>query len=436
MITQGLKRLKKKFPGSNTDVKLRPGFLFLTACCIAASTAQAGNRPAWRGPNANGVADPGQSPPLVWSDSENVIWKTPVPGRGHSTPIVVGSRIFLTSADESEKVQSVLCFERESGKPLWKTAVHRGGFPEKLHKKNTSATPTSACDGERVFATFNNGGGIFLTALDLNGKQLWQVRTGDFRSRYPYGYGASPTLYKSLVIVVSEFEKDGFLAAFDRKSGKEVWRTPRADVSSYSSPIVGKVDGRDLLLISGNQQIAGYDPQTGKPLWSVPGATPVTAGTVTWENDLVFASGGFPKKETAAIKVREGGAAAAPFWKNGERCYEQSMLVHDGHLYAVNDNGIAICWRVKDGEEQWKHRLSGPISAAPTLANGHLYASVERGITYVFKADPKKFELVAENTLGDEAFATPVICDGRIYLRVAENSGGKRQEWLYCIGTE
>ncbi|MDC0276585.1 PQQ-binding-like beta-propeller repeat protein, partial [Verrucomicrobiales bacterium] len=108
--------------------------------------------------------------------------------------------------------------------------------------------------------------------------------------------------------------------------------------------------------------------------------------------------------------------------------------VHDGHLYAVNDNGIAICWRVQDGEEQWKHRLSGPISASPTLANGHIYASVERGITYVFKADPEKFEFVAENMLGNEAFATPVICDGRIYLRVAENSGGKRQEWLYCIG--
>lgn len=417
-------------------MKRQPWFFFLMVYCVIAPAAQAGDWPAWRGPNANGVADSAQSPPLVWSDSENVMWKTPVPGRGHSTPIVMGSHIFLTSADKSEEVQSVLCFDRESGKQLWKTEVHRGGFPEKLHKKNTSATPTPACDGERVFATFNNGGGIFLTALDLKGKQLWQVRTGDFRSRYPYGYGASPTLFKSLVIVVSEFEKNGFLAAFDRESGKEVWRTPRADVSSYSSPIVGKVDGRDLLLISGNKQVAGYDPQTGKPLWSVPGATQVTAGTVVWENDLVFASGGFPDKETAAIKVSEGGTAAAPLWKNGERCYEQSMLVHDGHLYAVNDNGIAICWRVHDGEEQWEHRLSGPISASPTLANGHLYASVERGITYVFKADPRKFELVAENTLGNEAFATPVICDGRIYLRVAENSGGNRQEWLYCIGNK
>ncbi|MDA7673501.1 PQQ-binding-like beta-propeller repeat protein, partial [Verrucomicrobiales bacterium] len=404
-------------------MKRQPWFFFLMVYCVIAPAAQAGDWPAWRGPNANGVADSAQSPPLVWSDSENVMWKTPVPGRGHSTPIVMGSHIFLTSADKSEEVQSVLCFDRESGKQLWKTEVHRGGFPEKLHKKNTSATPTPACDGERVFATFNNGDGISLTALDLKGKQLWQVRTGDFRSRYPYGYGASPTLYKSLVIVVSEFEKDGFLAAFDRESGKEVWRTPRADASSYSSPIVGKVDGRDQLLISGNNKVAGYDPQTGKPLWSVPGGPLVTAGTVVWENDLVFASGGFPDKETAAIKVSEGGTDAAPLWKNGERSYEQSMLVHDGHLYAVNDNGIAICWRVQDGEEQWKHRLSGPISASPTLANGHIYASVERGITYVFKADPEKFEFVAENMLGNEAFATPVICDGRIYLRVAENSG-------------
>nr|AOE10935.1 conserved hypothetical protein [uncultured bacterium] len=417
-------------------MKRQPWFFFLMVYCVIAPAAQAGDWPAWRGPNANGVADSAQSPPLVWSDSENVMWKTPVPGRGHSTPIVMGSHIFLTSADKSEEVQSVLCFDRESGKQLWKTEVHRGGFPEKLHKKNTSATPTPACDGERVFATFNNGDGISLTALDLKGKQLWQVRTGDFRSRYPYGYGASPTLYKSLVIVVSEFEKDGFLAAFDRESGKEVWRTPRADASSYSSPIVGKVDGRDQLLISGNNKVAGYDPQTGKPLWSVPGGPLVTAGTVVWENDLVFASGGFPDKETAAIKVSEGGTDAAPLWKNGERSYEQSMLVHDGHLYAVNDNGIAICWRVQDGEEQWKHRLSGPISASPTLANGHIYASVERGITYVFKADPRKFELVAENTLGNEAFATPVICDGRIYLRVAENSGDNRQEWLYCIGNK
>ena len=415
------------------------------ACCICVGVcvgvsvpaAQADDWPVWRGPNGNGVADPGQAPALVWSsDSPHVIWKTPVPGRGNSTPIVIGSRIFLTSADESAKVQSVLCFDRESGKPLWKSAVHQGGFPEKIHKKNTYATPTPASDGERVFAIFNNGGGIFLTALDLEGKQLWQVPTGDFRSRYPYGYGASPTLYESLVIVVSEFEQDGFLAAYDRKSGQEIWRTPRAAVSSYSSPIVAEVDGRDLLLISGNQQIAAYDPRSGQALWSVAGATPVTAGTVVWENDLVFASGGFPDKQTAAIKVGAGGADAAPLWKNDERCYEQSMLVDDGHLYAVNDNGIAICWRVQDGREQWKHRLSGPISASPILANGHIYASVERGITYVFKADPEKFELVAENTLGDEAFATPVICGGRIYLRVAANSGGKRQEWLYCIGNK
>lgn len=316
----------------------------------------------------------------------------------------------------------------------WKTEIHRGGFPEDLHRKNTHATPTPASDGEHVFVVFNNGGGITLSALDFEGNQLWQVRTGDYRSRYPYGYGASPLLYDSLVIVSSEFENGGYLAAFDRETGEEVWRTSR-EISSYSSPIVGNVKGRDLLLISANKQISAYDPLTGRQIWAAPAATQVTAATVIWEDDLVFASGGFPEKATGAVKLSEGGTDAAPLWTNGEKCYEQSMLVRDGYVYAVNDGGIALCLRAQDGKEMWKERLGGgPISASPILANGSIYATVERGITYVFRANPEKFELVAENALGDETFATPAVVDHRLFIRIAENTGEGRQEWLYCLG--
>jgi outer membrane protein assembly factor BamB len=403
---------------------------------LAAESLRADDWPAWRGPHGNGTADPDQEPPISWSETSSVIWKSPVPGRGHSSPVLSGDHIFLTTADEGEKTQSVLAFDRNSGNQLWQTEVHRVGLPDKLHRKNTHATPTPACDGERVFAVFNNGDGITLSALDLDGKLLWQVRTGDYRSRYPYGYGASPLLHGSLVIVASEFETDGYLAAFDRETGKEIWRTTR-EISSYSSPIVGKVAGRDLLLISANQQISAYDPLTGQFVWSAPGATQVTAATVIWEDNLVFASGGFPGKTTSAVQVTDGGTKAAALWSNDQRCYEQSLLVHDGYLYAVNDGGIAICWRARDGREMWKERLGGgPISASPILANGHIYATVERGITYVFKADPGAFELVAENTLGNETFATPAIVDHRIFIRVAENTGDERREWLYCIGAE
>lgn len=384
----------------------------------------------WRGPNGNGVAATGEQPPTVWSPTKNVLWKTNLPGRGHSSPIVVGDRIILTTADESQQQQAVLCLDRNTGQPLWTQVASRGGFHKKIHGKNTHASPTPACDGETIFALFPHHDDVQLIALDMKGKPRWQIKVGGYvPKKYSFGYAASPTLYKDLVIVASEYE-GGFIAAFSKAEGKEKWRMPRTNNISWSSPIVANMSGKDQLLITGADKFNSYDPNTGKLLWSTPCIAAATCGTAVWENGLVFGSGGYPKKETVAIKADGSGKVV---WRNKESCYEQSMLVHQGHVYAITDRGFAFCWNAANGEEMWKGRLGGAVSASPIIAGGHIYATNERGNQFVIKANPNKFELVASNQLGHEGFATPTICGNRIYVRTAVTVNGQRQEVLYCI---
>ena len=175
---------------------------------------------AWRGPNANGVAEADQTFPTQWDATQNILWKSLIPGRGHSSPIVVGDRIFLTTADDQTQVQSLLCYDRATGKPLGKADVNQGGFNPKIHNKNSHATPTPASDGERVFVVFNHHNGVQLTAFNTRGNRLWQQNAGGFLPQaYQFGFAASPLLYGSTVIVSSEFESAGFLAAFDSETG-------------------------------------------------------------------------------------------------------------------------------------------------------------------------------------------------------------------------
>ncbi|QDU92868.1 outer membrane protein assembly factor BamB family protein [Lignipirellula cremea] len=390
-----------------------------------------GDWPHWRGPNDNSVAD-GPAPPTSWDETQNVVWKTPVPGRGHSSPTVFGDFLYLATADEQAQTQSVVCFDRNTGKQLWQTIVGRGGFP-KIHNKNTHASQTVACDGERLFITFLGNDRIDLTALSLDGKQLWQKTVGPFQPKaYKYGYSASPLIYKETVIVVGDCDTGSFLTAFNRRSGEVVWQGKRPATLSWSSPIVATIAGRDQLLLSGGGMVSSYDPATGRGLWQTEATTAATAGTMVWEGDYVFASGGYPKAETVCVKADGSGRVV---WSNNAKCYEQSLLVHDGYLYAVTDPGVAYCWKASDGQEMWKTRLQGPISSSPVLAGGNIYAADERGTMFVFRADPSKFELVAQNQLGDEMFATPTICDGQIFLRVAQSGAGGRRETLYCIGS-
>jgi len=389
--------------------------------------------PWWRGPSRNGIASAAPVP-VRFSESSGIVWKASVPGRGHSSPIVVGDRVFLSTADERRQIQSVLAYDRQTGKEVWQSEISRGGFPARNHPKNTEATPTIASDGEHLFVTFFHHGQIQITALDRNGKTVWQKTAGPFDPRrYEYGYAPSPLIYRDWVIIAVEYDGPSFLMALDCADGREAWRTSRPSNITFSSPVVGKVAGKDQLLLSGSDQVVSYDPNTGKQLWATAGTTAATCGTLVWDGDIVIASGGYPKAETIAVN---GDGRGQVLWKNNQQCYQQSLLATQGYVYAFTDKGVLYCWRGTDGQEMWKQRLQGPASASPVLAGGHIYWANELGTLYVFKSNPKKFDLVAENRIGNEAFASPAICGGQVFLRVAHRAGDKRDEMLYCFGQD
>jgi len=386
--------------------------------------------PWWRGPNRNGIAAADQKPPLTWSETENVVWKSPVPGKGHGSPIVVGEQVYLQTAEYDREVQSVLCFDRKTGEKLWQAEVHRGGFEKKGNEKSTLANSTPACDGERVFVNFLNAGAIHTTALTREGKQLWQTRITDYVLHQ--GFSSSPALYDSLVIVSADTKGGaGAIAGLERATGKLVWKQARPKLPNYTSPIILKIAGKDQVLFSGCDLVTSFDPLTGQVLWETKGSTEECVTSTVTDGTHIYTSGGYPKNHLAAVKADGSGKVA---WENSSRVYVPSMLVRDGHLYATLDAGVAMCWKSDTGEEKWKGRLGGTFSSSPVLVGEHILATNEEGKTYVFKANPNVFELVGENQLGNIVFATPTICGSRIYHRVATQTEGQRQEWLYCLG--
>lgn len=388
---------------------------------------------SWRGPHGNGVADAGQSLPVEWSETKHVQWKVPVPGRGHSTPIVVGDRVFLTTARENERTQSVLCYSFSSGDLLWEKVLVEGKLPERIHKKNTHASPSVASDGKRIFALFFVAGDrLHLFSLDLNGNELWRKDAGRFYPERHFGYGSSPLLAGGNVVVSAESEGEGFIAAFDADIGKEVWRTGRtAERSSYGSPVLADINGSAQIVLNGADRVASYDPENGHELWSVPGGDPLIANSVLWKDGVVFASGGYPGIETWAIDVEKQKA----IWSSPAKCYEQSMLLVGDYLYGVAEGGLVHCWDIADGNLRWRERLpKGPESASLVLAGGYLFHANEEGKVFVIRPNPDKLELIGENQLGDEIFASPVICRDRILIRSARYVGESRSETLYSIG--
>jgi len=392
-------------------------------------TYAAADWPWWRGPNRNGVADASQKPPLKWSETENVLWKSPVPGRGHGSPTVVGDQVFLATADHQEEIQSVLCYHRQTGERLWQTPVQRGGFEKKGNAKSSLASSTPACDGQRLFINFLHEGAIYTTALSREGKILWQTKVTDYVLHQ--GFGSSPAVYESLVIVSADNKGTGVIAALDRSSGKVVWKQGRPKAPNYASPIILSVAGREQLLMTGCDLVTGLDPLTGKKLWEIAGSTTECVTSTVTDGERIFTSGGYPKNHLAAVSADGSGKIV---WENKTRVYVPSLLVHGGHLYGVLDAGIAACWKCDTGEEVWTGRLGGTFSASPILVGEHIFATNESGRTFIFKATPKAFDLVGENKLGNEVLATPTICGGRIYMRVATQNKGQRQEMLYCLG--
>jgi outer membrane protein assembly factor BamB len=403
----------------------------LTAVFPSTPSAEAGDWPWWRGPDRNGVAGAEQDPPLEIGESSSIKWSADLPGRAHGSPCVVGDKVYIaTATEDDDQIQSLVCLDRATGKQLWSTELHKGGYTQKSNKKASWASTSPACDGERVYLSLFSHDAVHTSALDLSGKILWQTKITDYKIHQ--GYAASPALYENLVIVAADNKKDGALAALDRKTGNIVWKVKRGPKENYPSPIILKVGGKAQLFLTGVNKVSSYDPLTGKANWEIEGATTECVTSTVTDGTHIYSSGGYPKNHVAAYKA--DGSRTEPVWEVKEKVYVPSMLIHGDHLYAVMDNGVAICWNSATGEEMWKERLGGNYSASPILVGENIYAASESGEVFIFEASPKGLNVLAKNKVGSEIFATPVICDSEIYLRVANYQGETRSEQLVCFG--
>jgi outer membrane protein assembly factor BamB len=404
-------------------MKLAPLFLAAFATSIFAA-----DWPAWRGPAGDGHAAAGQKLPVKWSESENLVWKAAVRGRGHGSPIVVGDQVLLATADVETEEQLVLSFDRATGKSRWETVVHRENLNTKGHKISSQASSDVVSDGERLFVNFLNNGAIFTTALDLNGKQLWQRRVCDFQVHQ--GFGSSPVIYQNIVLVSADHRGGGKMTGLNKLTGEIVWQQDRPPVANYASPGIVNAVGMVQAVLAGCNKVESFDPLTGKKLWSIDGSTEETVVTAVTDGSRVFLGGGYPKNHTMALEADGSGKIA---WENVTKTYVPSMIVKNGHVFAVGDAGRAVCWHSATGEERWNEKVDREFYGSPVMADSRIYVTSKGGVTSVFEATPEKFTLLGQNSLGDECFSSPAICDDRIYLRSAKTSP-IRQEFLWCVG--
>lgn len=402
--------------------------LLLFSHLLPASAAAPDDWPAWRGPTRDGIAAPGPMPPQRWSETENVLWKVPIPGRGHGSPTIVGNRIYLATADTEKQTQRVLCLDRGNGATVWDAVVHTGKLDQGGHRNTTQASSTVAVDGDRLLINFLNDKAVHTSALDLTGKILWQQKVGDFVTHQ--GFASSPVIHESVVLVTADHKGGGTIAGLDRATGKVLWRHSRPKIANYTTPAVLKLSGKTQMVLAGCNLVSSFEPVSGTKLWEIDGSTEECVVTAVTDGERVFVSGGYPRNHTMAVL---GDGSGRVVWQNNARVYVPSMIVQDGYIYAVLDAGMAVCWKADSGEERWKERLGGDFFASPVRIGNRIYAINQAAVTSVFEATPDRFQLLAQNKLGDEAFASPTLCGGRLYLRVAKN-GESRQEFLYCIG--
>jgi outer membrane protein assembly factor BamB len=396
----------------------------------------AGNWPQWRGPEGTGVCSE-RNLPLRWSSSENVRWRVPLPERGNSTPIVWDQKIFITQAEGNRR--TVRCFNRADGKLLWQSGVT---YAEKevSHETNPLCSASPVTDGERVIVSFGSAG---LHCYDLAGNELWRRDLG--KQAHIWGNGASPIIHGGLCVLNFGPGKRTFLIAVNKMTGEKVWQVdepggsfgeskPGAKpdwVGSWSTPIVVNVNSREELIMSWPKRVAAYDSQIGTELWTCSGLNPLVYTSPLYADGTVVAMGGF---NGMALAVKAGGSGNVTethrLWhhpKTKQRI--GSGAIHDGHIYILNDPGVAECYELKTGKLLWEERLAGngPDNSSwssMVLAGGRLYVVNHSGDTFVLKATPR-FELLATNSLGESVNASLAVSDGDIFIRT--------HKALWCI---
>lgn len=413
----------------------------------------ADNWPQWRGPDGTGVSQE-LDLPIVWHESRGIVWKTPLPAWGTSTPAIWGEAVFVTS-HTAENELLLLRLDAKTGEIVWKQIVGSGEAPrdrgkskgpsrdkQKFHQLHNLASPSPVTDGKTVAVHFGNGD---LAAFDFEGKRLWQRNLQEDYGGYTiwWGHANSPVLYKDLVISVCMQDSladlrdkpvESYVVAHDLRSGKERWKLTRTtkakaeECDAYTTPLLVTLNDKQQLVIMGGNQLDAYDPATGKQLWvleGLVGGRTVTGPTAA--HGLVYATRGM-KGEMIAVDPNSGGTLSRRnvVWEQQEGTPDTCCPVVWGELiFFISDSGIARCHDARSGQLRWTQRLKGSYKASPIAAEARVYFLNTEGLCTVISAAPR-FDKLLENKLEDETIASPAVSDGKIFIR------GKNT--LYCIG--
>ncbi|UCD50114.1 MAG: PQQ-binding-like beta-propeller repeat protein [Phycisphaerales bacterium] len=438
---------------------LRNGFLVAGCIVAAALPTAAGNWPGWRG-DGGGISSE-KNLPLKWSEEEGIKWKTPIPGAGHSSPIVWGSRVFVTTAvaddpnvetfrggvymggnrakpDESEYTYCVICLDADRGDVLWSTAVARQRPKTRRHTKNTYASETPVTDGTHVFASF---GSVGLYCLDFEGNVCWQRDLGLLRDRRGWGTGASPVLFRNTIIVNCDSDDESYITAFQKATGEPVWRTEREEGPSWATPLLFEANGRALIVTNATRRLRGYDAATGKLRWQCAGGSMITVPSPVAAQGLVFLSSGhnlLRRQPIIAVRAEASGDITLgkgqlqnegiAWWHPRGGPYVTSPIAVGQYLYVPLDRGTLTCYEAQTGKVVYEKQDLGTrntITASPVAGSDKIYLQAEDGECYVVRQGPG-FEILAVNKLDEIFCASPAVSGGKLFLR------GRKH--LYCIG--
>lgn len=417
-------------------------FLLAALMALLASPLPAAQWPGWRN-DGHGIS-PDKNVPTRWSKTDNIRWRTPLSERGNSSPIVWENKVFVTQPDGDRR--TLICFDRHSGKRLWQAGpTYREKDP--THQANPFCSATPVTDGMRVVAAFGSAG---IHAFDLGGKQLWQRDLG--KQTHEWGYGSSPILHGDLCILYFGPGPRSFLTALDKTTGRTVWQVdvPEAQpderfdgfagkkngyIGSWSTPIVVHAPGGDELVMTFANDMRGFVPKTGAPLWRTDGLNPLIYTSPIAGDGMIVGMGGFFGATVAVKQGGRGDLSGRKVWSvQREKRHRMSTgVIKDGHVYVCNTVGVAECLDLKTGQQRWEERLSatganGEVWGSMVLAGDNLYVTNQSGDTFVIRATPGKFELLATNPLGELSNATPALSDGDIFIRT--------HQALWCVSNK
>ena len=380
--------------------------------------APAENWTEFRGPTGQGHSSE-RGLPLTWSETENVAWKVPIPGRGWSSPVLVDDQIWLTTATDEGRSLRALCLNRDTGRIVFNVEVFQLTDPGAVHQKNSHASPTPILEGDRVYLHFGSHGTACITR---SGQIVW--RTQELKYYHRHGPGGSPVVYGDLLIVSCDGYDIQFVVALDKHTGKIRWKSPRKGYQAYTTPLTIQVQGKDQLISPGAHRAVAYEPLTGKEIWSVRyGDGYSNVPRPVFGHGLVFICSGFEQAELLAVRPDGQGdvtdSHVAWSLKRAVPLTPSPLLVGE-ELYLVSDNGIASCLDAKTGKTHWQQRLGGNHSASPIFAEGRIYFLNEEGESVVIEPG-KEFKKLATNQLDGQTLASMAVSGKAIFIRSSDH---------------